>query len=373
MREIKEVIVYSNGDSNDLATWSNVPYFFCRELEERGIKVDRVNIHVNKDISMSLFFRLFSKIKKKLIELSKGAGTMYRYNKSSYYYKQVVKKMKEGRKSYPEADAEIAFDLMNNNKSDIPFVMIGDWTIEYRLRNKYHRNPDKYEQSLINRQFSNLSNADMAVSIFPGCYENMREHLNNASYFGHVVNSMNKYSFNGKKNESERVLFIGKDKYKEGLNSFIEIVKKYNCEYGRNIRISVIGMNDNDIDGQGICDFYGYLNKTDEKQRDLYYRLISETKVMANVTKDWNGVSSLFEALYHGTPILVSANVELEKLIGETEYCHFCDNEDIFYDNFVSLMEDDNYLKISQAAHDFANQYTWDKFMDKFLAKLKSL
>lgn len=36
MREIKEVIVYSNGDSNDLATWSNVPYFFCRELEKRG-------------------------------------------------------------------------------------------------------------------------------------------------------------------------------------------------------------------------------------------------------------------------------------------------------------------------------------------------
>lgn len=373
MREIKEVIVYSNGYSNDLATWSNVPYFFCRELEKRGIKVDRVNIHVNKDSALSIVSRLLTKFKKKLIKLQKGTDTMYRYNKSSYYYNQVLKKMKEGRRNYPEADAEIAFDLMNINKSDIPFLMIGDWTIEYRLRNKYHRFPDKHEQSLIDRQFSNLSKADMVVSIFPGCYENMCEHLDNACYFGHVVNSMNRYSFNDNKNGNSHVLFIGKDKYKEGLNSFIEIVRKYNDEHGRNIRISVIGMNSDDIDGQGICDFYGYLNKTDEKQRELYYRLIGEAKLMANVTKDWNGVSSLFEALYHGTPILVSANVELEKLIGETEYCHFCDNEDVFYDNFVSLMEDDNYLKISQAAHDFASQYTWDKFMDKFLAKLKSL
>ena len=207
MREIKEVIVYSNGDSNDLATWSNVPYFFCRELEERGIKVDMVNIHVNKDSSMSLVIRLFSKMKKKLIELSKGAGTMYRYNKSSYYYDQVIKKMKEGRKSYPEADTEIAFDLMNN-KSDIPFVMIGDWTIEYRLRNKYHHLPDKYEQSLIDRQFSNLSKADMVVSIFPGCYENMCEHLDNACYFGHVVNSMNIYIYIYMKRRKKAVMFF---------------------------------------------------------------------------------------------------------------------------------------------------------------------
>lgn len=223
MREIKEVIVYSNGDSNNLSTWSNVPYFFRRELENRGIKVDRVNIHVNKDSSMSLVFRLFSKMKKKLIELSKGAGTMYRYNKSSYYYDQVIKKMKEGRKSYPEADTEIAFDLMNN-KSDIPFVMIGGWTIEYRLRNKYHHLPDKYEQSLIDRQFSNLSKADMAVSIFPDFYENMCSHLDNVCYFGHIVNSMNRYSFNENKNGNSHVLFIGKDKYKEGLNSLLKLL-----------------------------------------------------------------------------------------------------------------------------------------------------
>ena len=32
MREIKEVIVYSNGDSNDLSTWSNVVDFKKEKL-----------------------------------------------------------------------------------------------------------------------------------------------------------------------------------------------------------------------------------------------------------------------------------------------------------------------------------------------------
>ena len=45
---IQSITVYSNGDSNDLATWSNVPYLFCRALEKRGIKVYRVNIEANK-------------------------------------------------------------------------------------------------------------------------------------------------------------------------------------------------------------------------------------------------------------------------------------------------------------------------------------
>ena len=115
------------------------------------------------------------------------------------------------------------------------------------------------------------------------------------------------------------------------------------------------------------------LNKTSEKERELYYRLIGEAKLMANVTSDWNGVSSLFEALYHGTPILVSRNRELELLIGEKDYCRFCDNDDELYSNFMSLMNGDDYNKISQAAHEFGEMYSWNKFMDKFLDRLRSL
>src|SRR5882757_1545540 len=45
MRAIREVTVFSHGDSRLLSTWSNVPYFFTRTIESKGIRVNRVNIN----------------------------------------------------------------------------------------------------------------------------------------------------------------------------------------------------------------------------------------------------------------------------------------------------------------------------------------
>ena len=41
---IKEIIFFSMGDSNKISTWSNVPFLFCKELEQKGILVRRIDI-----------------------------------------------------------------------------------------------------------------------------------------------------------------------------------------------------------------------------------------------------------------------------------------------------------------------------------------
>lgn len=46
--QIKEINVFTNGDALKLSTWSNFPYFFTETLEEKGIKVNRINIQPNK-------------------------------------------------------------------------------------------------------------------------------------------------------------------------------------------------------------------------------------------------------------------------------------------------------------------------------------
>src|SRR3569833_1299656 len=45
MKPLRELTVFSHGDSTLLSTWSNVPYFFTRTIESKGIKVNRVNIN----------------------------------------------------------------------------------------------------------------------------------------------------------------------------------------------------------------------------------------------------------------------------------------------------------------------------------------
>ncbi|MCC7501001.1 MAG: hypothetical protein IT229_00635, partial [Flavobacteriales bacterium] len=48
LRKDKAFTVFTLGDSSDIATWSNVPYFFTRALERYGFKVVRVNIRQNR-------------------------------------------------------------------------------------------------------------------------------------------------------------------------------------------------------------------------------------------------------------------------------------------------------------------------------------
>lgn len=42
------IAVFTCGDSNDISTWSNIPYLFTKTLEEHGYQIIRVNISPNK-------------------------------------------------------------------------------------------------------------------------------------------------------------------------------------------------------------------------------------------------------------------------------------------------------------------------------------
>ncbi len=59
---IREVTVFSPGDSRSLTCWSNVPCLFTKSLESKGIKVNRVNIYSNKYIRKTVWKYLIAPI-----------------------------------------------------------------------------------------------------------------------------------------------------------------------------------------------------------------------------------------------------------------------------------------------------------------------
>ena len=44
----KTIFIFTEGDSNKLAVWSNVPYFLSTTLEKKGYNVVRVDFSVWK-------------------------------------------------------------------------------------------------------------------------------------------------------------------------------------------------------------------------------------------------------------------------------------------------------------------------------------
>ena len=41
---MREINLFTAGDATDIKTWSNVPYFFSRAVEQKGIRVNRINL-----------------------------------------------------------------------------------------------------------------------------------------------------------------------------------------------------------------------------------------------------------------------------------------------------------------------------------------
>ncbi len=61
LSELKEITVFcEQGDSSQIRTWSNVPYFFTRALEAHGVKVNRVNLHPSSNLAHKLFYKLWN-------------------------------------------------------------------------------------------------------------------------------------------------------------------------------------------------------------------------------------------------------------------------------------------------------------------------
>lgn len=373
MADIKEVIVYSNGNSKELKTWSNVPYFFTDELIKNGIKVDRVNYDYSNDKNI---IKLASKFFRKAITIIKGK-TIWKYNYTDYCENKVCSFLEKQNSIYRNADLQVMFGFSYAIKSDIPFVMISDWTIDYRLKNKYKREPLSIEKKLIDKQYKMMDRADAIISVFPSSYEDIKKRFPNKTYFlGHFVNALSNYPVDfSKKYNSNKILFIGRKKaYKSGLEKAIKIINYYNENNDEKLFLSIIGMKESDINSidKKYCSFYGYLDKSNPTQTDTYYSLIKESKLMINTTSEWNGVSSLFEGMYYGTPIISSRNKEIELLVNQEDVIAYCEDDESLDSiatkiNEILKMNKQDYEELCDKAHKFADQFTWDKYIKKFI------
>src|SRR5215213_5781294 len=102
MKEIRELTVYSHGDSTKISTWSNVPYFFTETLLSKGIKVNRVNINPSpfpEKIYDGIVWRVLNKLTRK--------HHFSTYLRTLVNYIDVKRRIKKAVKTYPDSDAHI--------------------------------------------------------------------------------------------------------------------------------------------------------------------------------------------------------------------------------------------------------------------------
>lgn len=378
-RKIKLTItVYSNGDSNDLATWSNVPYLFCRALEKRGIKINRVNIEANK-VLQKIFNAPLYYIFRKLLRLKASPE----YNRSLFHRFFIERKIRKSNELYPDSDFNLFLTYAFYNKwSNKPNVLWCDWTDRISIE-RMGRSPQWYENGSLKYEDNVMKNASMVYTMFPVCKERMENFYGREIKYlnRNVINTLYDKPFKNEENvirrfKSSNVLFIGNHRYKgaaqELIKSFNELKRKY-----PELHLDVIGMTSNELKEVSLAEditCHGYLNKTDPCQRDKYYELLLNAHVLVNPARKWGGYSSTVEAMYYGCPVLIAPYADFVKEFGDKiDFGIYLDGSERLTDALDKIisMSQEEYCIMSNNASRRVASYTWDNYVDDFLADLE--
>ena len=374
---MKEIIIFTCGDSNDISTWSNVPYLFTKTLEEKGYKLHRVDISPNK-ITNKIFntssYIIFKKIFKR-----KACPEFHR----TWLHRHIIyRRIKKATKQNPNALFNLFLSFAFNNKySNRPNVLWCDWTDRIAIE-RLNRVPHFYEKASLRHEDNVMKSENKVYTMFPKCKEHMEELYDREIIYinRNVVNTVYDGSFDinmniEKRYVSNKILFIGNIHYigaaKELVRAF-DILKKDNNK----LELHIIGMTReqmNVYDADIHC--YGYLRKNVKKERDLYYSLLHSCKVFVNPAQQWGGYSSSIEAMFYCSPIIVAPYDDFVCEFGENINFGRYTNENEELHKTIKVILDakkEDYHALCINAQKRVADYTWSNYVNDFLESLKT-
>lgn len=374
---IREIIFFAGGDPESAQTWSNVPKCFIDGLRRKGIVVHPVALTHQR------WERLYDNFIRKVLKV-----LMLWYDEPKYYgYTWLHKwignrRIKKAVAAYPQADYCFFINYAFYNQfSAIPSLLLSDWTNAINLQRR-GKAVARFQKRFSLQEKEVVEHAEHVISIFPLCAEEMRQLYPTANIHylgGNVINNLSgdephPDEIVGRKKAAKKILFIGKpDRYKTSAIKVIEAVGRMrNDTRFMNLELDIVGIRADQL--PQVPDFahcHGFLRKDNPVECKEYYELLKEAKVIVNPTPKWAAYSSIIEAMYFCTPVVVSPFDDFVNEFGEEisfgRYNKEFTAEEIAK-NIERIVVAENYDDICRNAHDAVKDYTWDRYVDKILA-----
>jgi glycosyltransferase involved in cell wall biosynthesis len=374
---MKEITVFANGDSSKIRIWSNVPFFFTETFISKGIKVNRIDL--SPSILLETIFNITCYPLIKVI----NRKTSYEYFRSLIHFINVRNRIRKAIKKYSNSDAYIflTFSFSSAGLTSKPTIQFSDWTYNHYFNYFKNRKPDFFERRCIKRENSQIEGSNLVLTLFPSVAEYMKERYKNSNifYLGNVINSLLDVSeeeiLNLKEN-SYNLLFVGRKKYIEGAQSLIIAFENLKVKYPQ-LSLHIIGMKTSDFKNlpkDVYC--YGYLDKGDDNDRELYYKLFREAKIFVNTTPKWGAFSASIEAMYFYTPVIISPYKEFIKTFGRNiDFGCYCEPPSLtcLEEKIMNIFNNSAYKMLCRKAHDSVKEYTWDAYIDKVISKIEEI
>ena len=385
---MKEILFFTNGDADNANVWSNVPYCFSHALENKGVNVRRIDYSMNP-----AFVKFYDLGLRRILDGLTLKKLRFPYMRTTRLFKYFAeRKICKAILQYPHADLCLFMGYGFYNKwNTVPSLLFSDWTTEMDIRKK--RKPNFLEKRIIQQEEEAINHAQYVISLFPICCEEMKRKYPKANIHflgGNVINDLSglrlkvkddrlKNSSNEvivedlleKKVKSKKLLFIGrKTTYLESAKKLIEAYKLLKREEDyKDLSLDIVGCAASDFDSlpEGVT-CYGFLNKSEERDRKTYYDLLLGAKVLVNANPKWGAFSSTVEAMYYYTPVIVSPYQDFVKNFGEKiDFGVY--NQDFTAESIAkdikSVINSDYYTEMCNFAHENVKTYTWDNYVEQ--------
>ena len=375
--KIKEVTVFTAGDSQKKSTWSSFPYNLTENLLSRGIRVNRIDISESEKAKW-WFDRTIRRVARRI-----HPKTTYEYYRSVGHYLRVKKKIQQAILDFTETDVNIFMTFSHSaiGLTPKPTVMLCDWTYHYNITHFLGRAPDIFERSSIKREDRVVSRADMVVSTFPDVTDYMKSRYprTNVLYFGKgfcFIQKAKECEIMPQKFTSKDMLFIGNYRYLEGAKHLISAYKKLQSDIP-DIRLHIVGMSKEqlpDCPKGVIC--YGYLNKDNPQEQELYYKLLKKAKVFVNTTPKLGSLGAMLEALYFFTPVITTPQDYMVINFGDKlEFGHYCrDNSlETLCSNIKHIFQNQKYASLCANAHASVKGFSISSCIDEIINDIPNL
>lgn len=380
--QIKELIFFANGDPRKAATWSNVPCCLVRELERGGITVHTVDLICHPlEYLYDHFFRRFLR----LFLMPFGIYPPY-YVRTRLHQWWGERRIRQMVQRYPAADYCLFINyLFYNRYNQIPSLLLSDWPTPFDIRRK-GRLPSFLDRRVIRQEKEAISHARHVVSLFKVRAEEMKRTYPDASiqFIGNAfVNNCYGKPICGdeiirKKKQSKILLFIGKsDRYRQAAQLLIDTLRQlHEEEPQRKLQLHIIGIDRKMLrippSVAVIC--HGYLHKDDPKEREEYYRLLIHARMIINPSPGWAAYSSIVEAMYFYTPVIVSPFDAFVSTFGkEIDFgCYTTPSIEDLTKHIRYLSDTSDYPALCMRAHQRVENDTCQLFVSKMIRLIQS-
>ncbi len=378
-----KVNLFTAGDSADINTWSNLPYFFSDALLKHGVAVNRVDLLPANDLRYRVPHYLWWKY----------VGLRHRLGREKppydFFRDHVARRLAEARirQAVRRYDAGfnifLTYSFSSYRESHAPVIHLCDSTYEHYLEDT-GRKPTRRDRREIAREVDFLRHAHLVYCTSRRCCDFIRDHygIDHARPFDYGINLELDFSepaeaWLDRKWQARRLLCIGRGIHKRGIDILVEAHRRLNADQPAPLHLDLVGVLPHELKEAGphvTC--HGYLDKQDPIQRERYTQLLRDATLFVMPMREGPPPGVVNEAALAYTPVLISDIWGVGELVSPGQSGLLIDQitPEAFAAAMHGLLTDrERWERLARQAHAHMGDRSWVASVGRLLSEARAM